>query len=75
MAISLSQATAQLALWLDADAATATGQSYTINGRSLTRANATEITDKIQYWSKVEASLQRVANGESKVGVSVARFT
>lgn len=74
MAISLARATSQLNLWLDADASVATGQSYTINGRVLTRANATEITNKIQYWSKVEASLQRIANGESGINVSLARF-
>lgn len=75
MAISLAQATAQLQLWIDADASTATGQSYTINGRTLTRANATEITTKIQYWSSVESQLQRVANGKSGMNVSLARFT
>lgn len=74
MAIDLSRATAQLNLWLDADASVATGQSYSINGRVLTRANAAEITDKIQYWSKVESQLQRIANGGGKVGVSLARF-
>lgn len=74
MAITLAQATAQLSLWMDADASVATGQSYTINGRSLTRANASEITDKIQYWSSVESKLQRIANGQTGTGVSLARF-
>lgn len=74
MAITLAKATAQLDLWLEADASTATGQSYTINGRTLTRANATEITNKIQYWSSVESQLMRVANGEGSINVSLARF-
>lgn len=75
MAITLSQATTQLGLWLEADTTVATGQSYTINGRSLTRADAQTITDKINYWSKVEAGLQRIANGQSGTGFSLARFT
>ena len=75
MPLTLSDAQTQLTAWLAADAAVATGQSYTINGRSLTRADAAMITDKIQYWSSVEAKLQRIANGQSGVGVSHARFT
>jgi len=75
MPITKTQATTQLGLWLDADAAVATGQSYSINGRTLTRANAKEITDKIQYWSRVESQLTRIANGETGTSVSLARFT
>lgn len=75
MPITEQQASDQLQLWISADAAVASGQSYTINGRTLSRANADEITDKIQYWSKVEASLQRINSGQPAIGVSLARFT
>jgi hypothetical protein len=57
--ITLAQAEAQLALWLDADASVATRQSYSIAGRSLTRADAAQITAKIKYW---EAKIQRLTN-------------
>lgn len=55
--ITLAQAEAQLAIWLAADAAVASGQSYSISGRSLTRANAKEITDKIVYWENKAKAL------------------
>lgn len=51
MATSLTQAQAQLDAWLAADAAVAARQSYTVNGRSVTRADAAEVTNKIEYWS------------------------
>lgn len=50
--ITLVQAETQLASWLAADAAVATGQSYKIGGRSLERANAKEIRDNIVFWDK-----------------------
>ena len=58
--ITLTQAETQLALWLEADAAVATGQAYTIGGRSLTRANAREIRENITYWDK---KVQRLTQG------------
>lgn len=57
--ITLAQAEAQLAIWLAADAAVASGQSYTIGNRSLTRANASEISKKIEYWDKKVRQLSR----------------
>lgn len=41
----------RLALWLDAEAAVATGQSYQIGTRSLTRANLASIREQIEYWA------------------------
>ena len=38
--------------WLAADLAVAGGQSYTIGGRSLTRANSEEIRQQVQYWTQ-----------------------
>jgi len=48
--ITLTQAEAQLAVWLAASTAVASGQSYSIAGRSLTRANAAEIRKNIEFW-------------------------
>jgi hypothetical protein len=45
-------AQARLDSWLAADEAVAANQSYTINNRTLTRANAKEIRDNIDFWSK-----------------------
>jgi len=74
MAISLVDATAAVAAWTAADLAVAKGQSYSIGSRTLTRANAEEITKKLNYWTGVEAQLQRSAAGETRVGVSQAKF-
>lgn len=74
MAITLAQATARLADWIAADEAVAKGQSYSIGDRSLSRVDAETIRDQIQYWSRVEAQLQRVAAGQGRVGISLAKF-
>lgn len=52
MAISATQAQTQLDLWIAADTKVAKGQSYSTGNRTLTRANAAEITEKIEYWSR-----------------------
>lgn len=61
--ITLEQAQAQLDAWMAADAAVAGGQSYSIGGRSLTRANAAEITNKIDYWEGKVIKLSRSSAG------------
>lgn len=43
----------KLQMWLDAMDAIATGQSYTIGSRSLTRANLNDIQSQIVYWSSI----------------------
>lgn len=48
--ITLAQAEAKLSAWLDADAAVARNQSYSIAGRTLTRADAGEIRTNITFW-------------------------
>lgn len=57
--ITLTQAETQLTSWMAADTAVATGQSYTIGGRSLTRANAKEIRENIVFWDKQVKRLTR----------------
>ena len=57
--ITLTQATAKLTTWMSADDAVANGQGYSIDGRTLTRANAKEIRDNITYWDKQVKRLSR----------------
>lgn len=57
--ITPAQAQAQLTLWIAADAAVATGQSYSIGGRSLSRADAAEIRKNITYWQNLVQSLEK----------------
>lgn len=68
--ITLAQAESQLTLWLAADEAVATGQAYTIAGRSLTRANASEITKKIEFWDRKVQQLTYSRSGPTLRGVT-----
>lgn len=65
-AFTLLQAQTQLDAWLAADSAVATGQSYEIAGRRLVRANAAEITAKIDYWATKVVELSESAAGRSR---------
>jgi hypothetical protein len=64
--ITLQAAQAQLDLWLAADAAVASGQSYSIKDRSLSRTDAAEITQKIEYWNAWVQKLSRAARGRGR---------
>lgn len=71
--ISLAQAQASLDLWLAADAAVASSQSYEIAGRKLSRADAGEITRKIDYWNAKVVLLTRQGQGRSRGVTMVVR--
>jgi orotidine-5'-phosphate decarboxylase len=57
--ITAAQADAQLALYLAAEAAVLTGQSYEIAGRKLTRANLAEIQAGVKLWNMRAGNLAR----------------
>lgn len=59
--ITQAKAEAQLQLWLDASTALAANRSYTIGDRTLTRANAQEVRDMIDYW---QGWVDRLAAGQ-----------
>ena len=60
---TLEEARESLKRWLDADAAVATGQEYTIGERSLTRADAATIAQRIKFWkNEVETLEKGIAN-------------
>jgi len=61
--ITLTDAEANLALWLAADAAVAASQSYSIKDRSLSRADAGEIRQHIDYWQNWVTKLTARASG------------
>lgn len=50
--ISLATAQSNLDKWVAASEALAGNQSYSINGRSLSRANGDEVLRMISYWEK-----------------------
>lgn len=41
----------KLQMWLEAEDKVALGQSYTIDGQQLTRADLTKIAERINYWT------------------------
>ena len=49
--------------WLDADLALATGKSYQMGTQNLTRANAAEVKERIEYWKQ---KLELAQNGGRK---------
>lgn len=56
--ITLDAAKENLQIWLEAQKTVATGQSYKIGTRSLTRASLKEINDMIKYWLNVIDQLE-----------------
>lgn len=48
--------------------------SVTIAGRTVTYRNAADITQLINYWSRIVAQLRRKAAGRSRHGYAVADF-
>jgi hypothetical protein len=64
--ITLAQAEAQLALYLTAEQTVLTGQSYSIGGRTLTRADLADIQEGIRIWNERANSLSAGASGRSR---------
>jgi len=64
--ITLAQAQAQLDAWLAASTAVASGQSYSIAGRSLSRVDAGEIREQITYWNGQVSMLSARASGRRR---------
>ena len=58
--ITKDMAREMLQLWLDAERAVTTGQSYKIGTRSLTRSNVSEIAARIKYWRN---EIDKLENG------------
>ncbi len=61
----------RLEMWLDAEAALATSQSYKIGSRELRRADLPEVRKQIEFW---EDKYNRVTNSSNASGRKVKRF-
>lgn len=48
----------RIRMWLDAEAAVATGQAYQIGSRKLDRANLFQVREQIKFWQKELMKLQ-----------------
>lgn len=73
--ITLEVAQKKLNLWLEAQDIIATGQSYTIGSRTMTRANLTEVRNMIEYWNGWIAKLENAkkTGGRNRVQRVVPR--
>lgn len=65
MTINLTTAQAALNAWIAADSAVSKGQSYTMNGRTITLANIKEIREQIQYWERRVVSLSNISASQA----------
>lgn len=74
-AITLSEAREHLKIWLEAEAAIATSQSYTIGTRSLTRASLKEVREQIKFWQNKVTELEGAAakKGRNRIYRAVPR--
>lgn len=68
MIFTKEQCQRHLDMWLAAEEKVATGQSYTIGNRTLTRVNASEIAKNIELWAE---RLERVSG---KTGPRFVQF-
>lgn len=67
---TLEEAQSRLSMWLEAEEAVSTGQSYKVGSRAVTRANLKEIADRIKFWRN---EVMRLEN-ERGTGVRVKRI-
>lgn len=71
MSITLQIAKDALTAWIKADLSVARGQSYSMNGRTLTLANIREIREQVHYWERRVA----VFSGSKQISsISLASF-
>lgn len=64
--ITIEIAREHLNTWLDAEAALATSQSYTIGTMSLTRADLKNVREQIKYWNDMVTKLER-SGGRNRI--------
>ena len=64
--ITLEKAKKNLEMWLEAESEVAINQSYTIGGKSFTRANLGEIRKQIEYWSNKVQALENIAKRKGR---------
>lgn len=66
--ITLTQAQSKLTLWMNADDAVTKGQSISVAGRSMTKADAGMIRENIEYWDK---KVRQLSRGGKRVRLAV----
>lgn len=66
MAFSIQEVRDRLKMWLDAEAAIASGQSYSLDNRRLERANLAQVRDQIKFWQKELVKAEASASGRGR---------
>ena len=66
--ITIEEARENLTMWLDAERAISTGQSYKIGTRSLSRADLSIVASRIAFWRN---EIEKLENGQQ--GLRVVR--
>lgn len=66
--ITIEEARENLTMWLDAERAISTGQSYKIGTRSLSRADLSIVASRIAFWRN---EIEKLENGQR--GLRVVR--
>lgn len=66
--ITIEEARENLTMWLDAERAISTGQSYKIGTRSLSRADLSMVASRIAFWRN---EIDKLENGQR--GLRVVR--
>lgn len=66
MAFTAKECRDRLKIWLDAEAAIASGQSYTIDNRRLERANLSQVREQIKFWQKELAKAEARESGRGR---------
>lgn len=64
--ITLEIANKHLEAWLNAELEVSINQSYTIAGKSFTRADLGEIRKQIDYWKNIVAQLNNAAKHKGR---------
>lgn len=65
-AIELERAKKHLDMWLEAESEVAVNQSYTIGGKTFTRADLGQIRKEIEFWANKVAALENLANKKGR---------
>lgn len=59
-----------LAGWLEAESHVQAGQSYSIDGKTVTKANLSEIRNSVKYWEGKVTQIKRKQKGKGRARIS-----
>lgn len=66
MVFTVMQCIERLEIWLEAEAAIASGQSYMIDNRRLERANLAQVREQIKFWQNELTKAEAATSGRRR---------